>query len=115
MQVYSAVPKNPHPRRPGKVSRVMPIVNAIRYPEYGTWVAIPLTDLQGDTPEAKRTTTLRQVSRYFRPLQAVVEGETLFIRRLRPGHPQVSYRLAPFLPRPSISRTELSQSSRSAL
>jgi hypothetical protein len=100
MKVFQASPSCLPPRR-GKVPHTAAIIEALRDPEYGTWVCIPLSELQGETPKAKQATTLRSVARYFTPLQTVIERDKLYIRRLRPGCPEALYRSARFLVAPT--------------
>jgi hypothetical protein len=96
MTVFQASPSCLPPRR-GKVPHAAEIIESLRYPPYGTWVAVPLSELKGDSPRAKQAATVRSVARYFTPLQSMIEKDMLYIRRLRPGYPEALYRSARFL------------------
>jgi hypothetical protein len=80
MTVFKASPRTSY--RPGRVSRSQAIVDAIEWAELGTLYAVELSDLQGNTPEAKQRNTVRQVSQYFKPIQTLIEDNRLYIRRL---------------------------------
>jgi hypothetical protein len=92
MHISIASPRLPCPYKAGRMS-LYELVKSLRNVPVGAWLSVNLAVLQGSTPSAKQSPTVRTTRRQFNAIQTQAHGSlygACLIQNPRPGGPENS-------------------------
>jgi hypothetical protein len=89
MHITVAAPQYPRQFRPRRLPRSWELIQALATKPIGWWLRCDLAAIEGSSITAKQKSTQRAARRFFkRPVQVMVEDESLYIRRV-PGKNEI--------------------------